>query len=355
MQTIIQMMNRKASTIKSLLQALMECSDIVRWNFSRIIMSMAGDYRWDELNENGRKIQDQLRNDYDRFINLVRFLRNDLPKSQQAILEASTQRVLNVIEQTGFLFKITKEDYFESALYEIAWQANLISESYPVIDDCCLLLPDKQILMDCPKIDIWKFKEITKFNIILLSTTLDEIDKSNTQKDHGNIKSEILKHAQLGNITKGIPITKHSSVRLIDSIQKKPVDTLPWLDPNNKYDALLASYFEIVRANPHSQVVLLTGDPHLQERAALSHAAQIKPPIYKPESEPANTPPTHTEPGAERSPAVPAKSKRPDKKPNTNKTATTPLPGKPRMIKPKISISSAKPRESKPITPKPKR
>ncbi|CUH96680.1 hypothetical protein P22_2770 [Propionispora sp. 2/2-37] len=354
MQTIIQMMNLKASTIKNLLHTLMGYSEIARWNFSRIIMSMTGDYRWEELNDNGRELQDQLRNDYHCFISLVRFLRNDLSKSQQDMLESSAQRVLSVIKQTGFLFKMDKEDYFKNAVYEIDLQANLISAAYQVTEDYCLLIPDMQTLTDCPKIDSWEFNEITKFKIIILSTILKEIDKSNTQKAHGNIKTEILQYAKLGNIMEGIKITDHSIVYLADGTQKKSPETLPWLDLTNDYDALIASYFEMVRAHPHSQVALLTGNPRLQERAALANAIQIKPPIYKPASEPDNTPPVHVKPNVEPSSIPSEKVKSTDKKSAIKKSGATPLP-KPKTIKPRISLSSAKPKEGKTTAPKPKR
>lgn len=250
----------------------MECSNIVRWNFSRII-TIAGDYRWENLNGNGQKIQNQLLNDYNRFINLVRFLTNDLHGTQCRILETSIQEVFNIIKQDGILANMDKEAWFNSATKAIDRQFRLIFEAYKVTDDYCLIIPDVDTLITNPEIEKWKFEKVDRFKILLLPTVESELKKAT--KNNNQVKNKVLQYAEQNII---------NSLSSLDRLEK----TLPWIDLNNINDKVIASYFEIIKVKPHSLVVLMTNNSELQEKAHLSYVPYIVPPFSKNDIKPLN-------------------------------------------------------------------
>jgi hypothetical protein len=50
--------------------------------------------------------------------------------------------------------------------------------------------------------------------------------------------------------------------------EPKMSDSLPWLDPTNLDDRLLASVIEVMRLNPHASVVVVTRDVNFQNKLA---------------------------------------------------------------------------------------
>jgi hypothetical protein len=280
MQALLEQINSDAVKIKKLLNNLIECSNIVRWNYSAIVVA-AGDYQWEQLNDNGRIIQTQLINEYNRFINIIRFLIIDLPNDQQRIFETSIPKVLSVIEQNGYLFKIDKETQLETAIKAVGCQLNLLSALYEVTDDTYLIIPDMDALIANPEIEKWKFDGIEKFNLILLATVVDGLDgvttKRNAVKNKGenNIK-KIKEYIKSDNIKKRVMLNGQNTISYME-IQKLE-KTLPWLDLNDNRDRIIAAYFEVVKANSHSQVVIVTNDGKLQEKLLFSKVSYIKPP-----------------------------------------------------------------------------
>ncbi|WP_094605586.1 hypothetical protein SPSIL_012580 [Sporomusa silvacetica DSM 10669] len=358
MQSVIQYINTEVLSLKKQLNNLMEYSDIIRWNYSKIIMSGAGDYEWEELNDNGRKIQEQLLNDYKRFINLFRFLSTDLPNTQQNVLDISVQKVFNIIEQNGFLFKMNKEEEFNNAMKAIDLQLHLIAASYEVTDEYCLLIPDSNALVANPEIEKWNFEEIDRFKIVVLPIVANELDKvtTNNEQMQNKIKNKIIEYAKLGNIFEGVKINEQNIIKFAGSLQKTE-NPLAWLDINNNYDQVIASYFEIVRANPHTQVILITDNPILQAKALLANVAHIEPPVLKIDRKPATSTPSDSKPDVEQLNTMPANSKpaakvMPKNSESDNKPVKVTIP--PAIINPAGIRPTPKPKAPKPKPPKPR-
>jgi hypothetical protein len=57
--------------------------------------------------------------------------------------------------------------------------------------------------------------------------------------------------------------------------------SLPWLDPTNDDDRLIAGLLEVMRTYPHSAVLLVTRDVNLQNKAELARVPFIEPPEVK--------------------------------------------------------------------------
>ena len=55
-------------------------------------------------------------------------------------------------------------------------------------------------------------------------------------------------------------------------------ETLPWLKADNNDDRILAGFIEIMREHPRCQVILVTRDMNLQNKAEYAGLPFIEPP-----------------------------------------------------------------------------
>jgi predicted ribonuclease YlaK len=62
------------------------------------------------------------------------------------------------------------------------------------------------------------------------------------------------------------------------AVEPKFEETLPWLDPVNNDDRILASMIEVMRRYPRSLVALVTRDINLQNKAEFARVVFIEPP-----------------------------------------------------------------------------
>ncbi|MBP2636957.1 MAG: putative ATPase related to phosphate starvation-inducible protein PhoH [Firmicutes bacterium] len=279
MQAIIQHIHTEVSKIKTLLNGLKEYSDLIRWNHSRIKISGLGDYQWDKLNAAGRDIQEQLLKAYNRLSEQIGFLATRLPSEQQRALEAASAKIVAVITQTGNSFSMDKEELFDNAVRALDLQLQIVSAAYEILDSQCLIIPDIAALVANPEIEEWKFEGIESFKLLLLPTIVNELDENttNTMQVKNKIKNKILEYAKQGNIAVGVNINGNNVIKFAGNI-KEIKETLPELDVHNQLDQLLAAYFEFVRTNPHSQVLLITNNPALQERARVAKVSYLTAP-----------------------------------------------------------------------------
>ena len=55
-------------------------------------------------------------------------------------------------------------------------------------------------------------------------------------------------------------------------------DSLPWLDANNDDDRIIASVVEMMRVRPRCEVVLVTRDINMQNKAEFARITFVEPP-----------------------------------------------------------------------------
>ena len=304
MQSIIQHIHIEASKLKTLLDSLKEYSDLVRWNHSSIKISGLGDYQWDRLNDSGREIQEQLLQGYKHLFEYIRFLTTYLPIEQQRILETSANKMLAVINQTGNFFTMDREELFQDAIRALDLQLQIVVEAYEVLDSHYLIIPDSGALVANPELEKWNFEGIESFKLMLLPAIVAELDENTTDTNQvkNKIKTKILDYAKQGNIAAGVNLNEHNIIKFAGNI-KEAKATLPGLDVHNKLDQLLAAYFEIAKINSHSQVLLITNNPGLQERA---RGLNI---IYRESPSSDNTTPATTLPEVKQEQATPTNGK----------------------------------------------
>ena len=127
-----------------------------------------------------------------------------------------------------------------------------------------------------------------KTSRIDLPTILKELDAlkithrvEEVRKKAEGLITRIKGYRGRGQLNEGVPLRK--GVSMLRSVATEPnmAASLPWLDPGNDDDRLLASLIEVMRQFPHSAVILVTRDINLQNKAELARVCFVEPPDLK--------------------------------------------------------------------------
>lgn len=89
---------------------------------------------------------------------------------------------------------------------------------------------------------------------------------------------QIKEYRRRGRLTDGVPLLKDKSQIVAIAVEPTFSESLSWLDANNNDDRLLASCLEIMRKMLESQVILLTRDINLQNKAEFARIPFLEPP-----------------------------------------------------------------------------
>lgn len=137
-----------------------------------------------------------------------------------------------------------------------------------------VIIPDTNAIIAVP--DPLRYKAIAgaeEFTFLLLPTVLAELDNlKNFARDPafrekvGRVIRRIKGWRKQGSLSGGV--TLHRTIRVRAIAEEPDVrSTLSWLDPSNRDDRIIASALEVQVLVPAAQVILVTADINLQNKA----------------------------------------------------------------------------------------
>lgn len=284
----VKQLTQDIKEIKELLKTLFNYSNIKRRNFHGngfTIIHLRGDHYWKELPKEGKKIQSRLFKDYNHFVELARLLLSDEPQEYQSKFEKNKNIILSIIEQSEPLWDKTIKEAHKRAVKSLDEQIEILSNLYDSSSDKIIYVPDTSALLTNPDIDLWRFKETPKFDIILLPTVLSELDDlkiyhkvENIRKRAERIIRRIKGFRVRGKLTEGVVLAKGVSNLISIAVEPNFNRSLSWLDPNNNDDRILAAFLEVLKKFPKSEVILVTRDINLQNKAEFARVNFVEPP-----------------------------------------------------------------------------
>jgi len=290
MRTITDNLIEMSEDIHNLLNdLLMNYSSIYFWNKNRsgdsiVIISTSGDYAYEKLTEQGRQVQAELLENYHRFYELINVLLRNQPKDTLAELSKSNKILLNIIEQNDTWCKNTTEA-LDKAVQALKMQCKLLNRLYDPFEGEVIFVPDTNALIYNPNLELWTFLEYPQFSVFLLPTVLSELDllKINHRNDEVRNKSESLirrikEYRRRGKLTTGVTVVKGRIKIQSIAIEPDMNASLPWLDPDNKDDRILAGVIEVMRARPRSIVKAVSRDINFQNKAEFANIPFEEPP-----------------------------------------------------------------------------
>lgn len=237
---------------------------------------------WNKLGSEGQRAQAAVKEAYTRLFTILQAILRDAPNTMHAAFEKADQIVRTPIEQDRIY---PSRNAFEEACQALDDEVGLLRSLAQPGQGIPLLVPDTNALIFNPAIEQWTFSEFQQFVIVLVPTVTRELDslKINHRNEDVRKKAEKLirqinEYQRRGDIVNGVNlVTGRSDIRACP-VEPDVKEALPWLDPDNDDDRLLASTIGIMRGNLSSPVLIVTRDLNMRIKAGHARIPTLDPP-----------------------------------------------------------------------------
>lgn len=197
----------------------------------------------------------------------------------------SWKRTLRDIIERKLVWQPTTDKVYEAAKEVIGQILQTVSLLYDPKEGTLILVPDTNALIFSPAFQDWSFDGIGKFEILLMPSVLEELDRLKIEHRNPDVRekakkviSQIKEYRRRGNLNEGVPVVGERVSLRARAIEPRVEEALPWLDPNSADDRILASVIETMRTHVRSAVILVTSDINLQNKAELARIPFLEPP-----------------------------------------------------------------------------
>jgi hypothetical protein len=240
---------------------------------------------WEALSPEGTRAQAAALARYQAFAAIVRVLLAGQPQKVLKEFDDKDGAILAAIQQNSWPQGATPQDVLAKTNQALDGQLALVTNLFDGSGGEVVIVPDTNALLFNPNLEGWTFDGISRFTIVLLPTVLKELDAlkinhrvEDVRKKAEGLVTRIKGYRGRGQLNDGVPLRKGVSTLRGWAPEPNMQASLPWLDPTNDDDRLLASFLEVMRRFPHSAVILVTRDINLQNKAELAQVCFVEPP-----------------------------------------------------------------------------
>ncbi|MDI6809464.1 MAG: PIN domain-containing protein [Candidatus Eisenbacteria bacterium] len=239
-----------------------------------LIISVRGDQSWNSLPAEGKRKQVRLLREINRFTELVCVLTIDLPSASRQELGNALKELRSAVEQDGYTWFKTTDEAIKGVRELIRKCLTVLEEFFTASSDVVLAIPDTNALLSNPDIELWRFDDVGRFEIVLTPSVLSELDAHKVNHRNKEVRSKALKlirkikeYRRRGSLHNGVPIV--TNLVTLRSVAAEPnmSQTLSWLDATNADDRFLATSLEIIRSNAGARLFIVTSDVNMQNKA----------------------------------------------------------------------------------------
>lgn len=284
--TVTDNLESYADELKALLRdLLLDHSELYRWNPPNSnISASSGDYGFRDLDTEGRQLQSRLLTEYRHFGSLLIHLLDKIAPDAKREYKHSDRTIMRAIEQNRTWHR-TANDVLIECNAALDSQFALLHRLYDPSAGEPVFVPDTNALMHYVNLADWCFEGVTDFTIILLPTVLSELDRLkvshrdlDVRRKAQSLIRQIKEFRRRGRLLDGVPVV--SGQITLRSIAAEPASEsyLPWFDPTNNDDRILASVLEVMATYPRSPVTIVTLDINMQNKAEYSRIPYVEPP-----------------------------------------------------------------------------
>ena len=280
MQKVSDNLGSWAENIAELLRQLLQASSIEASEWM-------GKDLWGELDDSSRQIQSKVLEEYRRFSSVLEYLFKEQSENTIKTFKETKKVIFNVIQQEwdqDTYFGNCNQAYSETK-EALDTKINLLKRLYTISQNRFVVIPDTNALLFNPDLQVWSFDSVGQFTIALMPTVLSELDKLKVDSRSESVRQkaeklirQIKEYRRRGRLTEGVTIVRDKSQMIAIAVEPAFSESLSWLDANNNDDRLIASCIEIMRQMPDNQVVLLTRDINLQNKAEFARIPFLEPP-----------------------------------------------------------------------------
>ena len=240
--------------------------------------------KWGDLEEVGLQEQARLLQKCDAFFSVLKTLLSGQAGSCRKEVETAN---------AGFRELIAREKPCAYESIDAAVQAakkgmhaalNGLSRLYDGKSGEVCYVPDTSALLHNTQLDAWQFEGVPAFTMVLTPNVLSELDElkarenDRVQPKAETVVRQIEEYARRGDLSQGVTLGRGWST--LRSLPTEPdmAHTQSWLDAGSKHDRFIASSLEVMRHHPCCEVVLVTRDAEVRDKAKLASLPVIAPP-----------------------------------------------------------------------------
>ena len=239
---------------------------------------IAPDYYWGNPSEEQMSSQLAIKRDYEEWFEVFYSVFAKAPKNLNRKIKEADQSCRKWIElsQNWFL-----QPDPSANVKRLRHDVKLFSDLLAIIEASGpmppVLIPDTNAIAIEP--DPTRYRAVIaddSFFFLLLPTVLSELDelKNNHRNPEfrGKVKKVITRikgWRQQGSLLKGVTVDKSITVKAL-ATEPDMLNTLTRLDRENRDDRIIARVLEVQSSYPNAQVILVTGDINLSNKADLA-------------------------------------------------------------------------------------
>jgi len=290
--TVVDNIRSDAAKIHSLLKELLTESSIHRWHDpnSDGFLYIGGHYAWDPLTDAGRRIQAEALERYRRLEALFRVLLREQPNDTLHDFDRHHTEVMDFLQHQGTLFKDSPKEYFDRAASALDSELALLKRLYSHTEGQAIFVPDSNALIHNPHLEKWSFADTPQFSLVIAAPVLSELDvlkvnhRVETVRDKAEkvirLLKELRRRAQTSGkkLSDGVVLVSGVSEVVTVATEPQMENSLPWFDPSNKDDQILAATIEVMRGNPRSAVLMVSRDINMQNKCEFAGIPFVEPP-----------------------------------------------------------------------------
>jgi PIN domain len=288
MQTVAAAISERIEELRELLREfLLERSGSLRDinKPSDSVVFVGPHYAWGDLDQDGRRLQSRLLDDCRRSAALIRALLKTLPAESIKDLERAQNELEELIDQSHLTWVKTREEAFAKVERALDKQLELIAHLDDPAEGDPIYVPDTNALAWNPDLEKWRFAGVRRFTLVLTATVLGELDRLKVEHRNPDFRAKaegvinrLKSYRRRGELSRGVVLRRNVSTLKTIALEPKVEETLPWLDPTNDDDRILASFIEVMRQHPRTPVILVTRDINLQSKAEYAGLPFVEPP-----------------------------------------------------------------------------
>jgi PIN domain len=248
-------------------------------------ISVSRNHAFRPLGDEGRRLLSRLIDEYRHLSLLLRALLRSAPSNALKTLDESEKSIQRRIEQRDWTWDETTEEAFAKVDDALTKELALVGDLYDASGGRPVYVPDTNALLHNPDLDQWSFKGINRFTIVLTPAVLSELDRLKVEHRNPDVRAKadglirrIKSWRSRGDLLCGVTLRRNVSELKSIAIEPRVEEALPWLDPGNPDDRLIAAVIEVMRQNPRAPVTLVTRDINAQNKAAYASLPFEEPP-----------------------------------------------------------------------------
>lgn len=250
-----------------------------------IFISPNGNHWFNPIPSEGIQQQNLLLQKFDKLSKLIEAIIDETVETQKDSIKENLEKIKDLIMQNKATWYKSASEAIKDVNDSIDNVVNTFCNIFPASNEEAFLVVDSNALYDNPDIETWQFTDINRFVIVLPSSILTEIDRHKIEHKNEQIRKKALKiinkikeYRRRGKLTEGITIVKNHIKLLGISVEPNFESSLPWLDPNNDDDKIIATTIELMRTNADKPIIVISSDINLQNKCEFAEIPYNEPP-----------------------------------------------------------------------------